>query len=116
VCGQHGAPGTARPVGNGGGSRRRPRCATHCRKTLQPQARQRLQAIWLAPARPRAEGALDVCMAPSEAQEAQAAECLAQEREVGLTLYACPAEHWGHRRTTHPIASTCATDVPRVRP
>ena len=32
-----------------------------------------------------------------------------------LTRFACPAEHWGHLRTTNPIASTFATVKPRQR-
>ena len=78
-------------------------------KDLQAQAKQRLQAIWMAPDRRRAEMAFDLFIATYEAKYPKAAECLAQEREVLLTLYAFPAEHWGHMRTTNPLESTFAT-------
>jgi transposase-like protein len=78
-------------------------------KDLQPQAKQRLQAIWLAPDRQRAEMAFDLFIATYEAKYRKAAECLAQDREVLLTFYDFPAEHWGHIRTTNPVESTFAT-------
>jgi transposase-like protein len=78
-------------------------------KDLQPQATQRLQAIWMAPDRQRAAIAFDVCIATYEAQYPKAAECLAHDREELWALYDFPAEHWAHIRTTNPIASTFAT-------
>ncbi len=39
----------------------------------------------------------------------KAVECLAKDREVLLTFYDFPAEHWKHLRTTNPIESTFAT-------
>jgi putative transposase len=77
-------------------------------KDLQPQAKQRLQAIWMAPDRQRAEMAFDLFVATYEAKYPKAAECLAQDREVLLAFYDFPAEHWGHIRTTNPIESTFA--------
>ena len=35
--------------------------------------------------------------------------CLAKDRDVQLTFYDFPAEHWKHLRTTNPIESTFAT-------
>ena len=78
-------------------------------KDLQPQAKQRLQAIWMAPDRQRAEMAFDLLIAAYEAKYPKAAECLAQDREELLAFYAFPAEPWGHIRTTNPIESTFAT-------
>jgi transposase-like protein len=78
-------------------------------KALQPQATQRLQAIWMAPDRQRAAMAFALCVTTYEAKYPKAAECLAQDREVRLAFYALPAEHWGHIRTTNPIESPCAT-------
>jgi transposase-like protein len=78
-------------------------------KDLQPQAKQRLQAIWMAPDRQRAELAFDLFIATYEAKYPKAAECLAQDREELLVFYNFPAEHWGHLRTTNPIESTFAT-------
>ena len=51
-------------------------------KDFQPQAKQRLQAIWMAPDRQRAEMAFDLFIATYEAKYPKAAECLAQDREV----------------------------------
>jgi transposase-like protein len=78
-------------------------------KDLQPQAKQRLQAIWMAPDRQRAAIAFDLFIATYEAKYPKAAECLAQDREELLAFYDFPAEHWGHIRTTNPIESTFAT-------
>ena len=38
-----------------------------------------------------------------------AVDCLKKDREVLLTFYDFPAEHWVHLRTTNPIESTFAT-------
>lgn len=78
-------------------------------KDLQPQAKQRLQAIWMASDRRRAEMAFDLFIASYEAKYPKAAECLAKDREVLVAFYDFPAEHWGHIRTTNPIESTFAT-------
>jgi len=43
------------------------------------------------------------------ARHAQAVECLNKDRDVLLTFYDFPAEHWVHLRTTNPIESTFAT-------
>jgi putative transposase len=99
------------------GTTRRPRCWVHktgnvldkLPKDMQPQAKQRLQAIWMAPDRARAEIAFDLFIATYEQKYPQAAECLAKDREVLLTFYDFPAEHWVHMRTTNPIASTFST-------
>jgi transposase-like protein len=78
-------------------------------KAMQPQAKQRLHAIWMAPDRARAEMAFDLFIATYEQKYPQAAACLAKDREVLLTFYDFPAEHWMHIRTTNPIASTLST-------
>jgi transposase-like protein len=39
----------------------------------------------------------------------KATACLEKDREVLLTFYDFPAEHWKHIRTTNPIESTFAT-------
>lgn len=39
----------------------------------------------------------------------KAVECLAKDREVLLTFYDFPAEHWVHIRTSNPVESTFAT-------
>jgi putative transposase len=84
-------------------------------KDLQAQAKQRLQAIWMAPDRQRAEMAFDLFIATYEAKYPKAAECLAHDREALLAFYDFPAEHWGHIRTTNPIESTFATVRARTK-
>ena len=44
-----------------------------------------------------------------EANYPKATECLAKDRDVLLTFYDFPAEHWLHIRTTNPIESVFAT-------
>ena len=44
-----------------------------------------------------------------EAKYPSAWERLAKDREVLLSFYSFPAEHWRHIRTTNPIESTFAT-------
>ena len=39
----------------------------------------------------------------------QAVTCLVKDRDVLLTCFDFPAEHWAHIRTTHPIESSFAT-------
>jgi transposase-like protein len=39
----------------------------------------------------------------------EACKCLEKDRDVLLTFYDFPAEHWKHLRTTNPIESTFAT-------
>ena len=46
----------------------------------------------------------------------KAAACLAKDRDVLLTFYDFPAEHWKHVRTTNPIESTFATVRLRTLP
>ena len=44
-----------------------------------------------------------------EAKYPKATECLVKDREVLLTFYDFPAEHWTHIRTTNPIESVFST-------
>ena len=78
-------------------------------KRLQRQAKDMLHQIWMAPTRQQAEQAFDLFLATYEAKYPAATECLRKDREVLLTFYDFPAEHWAHLRTTNPIESTFAT-------
>jgi putative transposase len=78
-------------------------------KGSQPKAKAALHAIYEAESRANAEKALDRFVATYEAKYPQATECLSKDREVLLTFYEFPAEHWRHIRTTNPIESTFAT-------
>jgi transposase-like protein len=78
-------------------------------KRVQPAAKEKLHEIWMAPTRVDAETAFDRFVATYEAKYPQSVECLQKDRDVLLTFYEFPAEHWLHLRTTNPIESTFAT-------
>jgi len=78
-------------------------------KRLQPQAKEMLHEIWMADTRENANKAFDQFIASYEAKYPKAVECLKKDRDVLLTFYDFPAEHWIHLRTTNPIESTFAT-------
>jgi putative transposase len=78
-------------------------------KRLQPEAKEKLHQIWMAATKADADQAFDLFLATYQAKYPKATECLAKDRDVLLTFYDFPAEHWIHLRTTNPIESTFAT-------
>lgn len=78
-------------------------------KGKQAKAKQALHEIWLAETKADAEKAFDLFVEMYQAKYSRAVDCLAKDREVLLTFYDFPAEHWVHLRTTNPIESTFAT-------
>ena len=78
-------------------------------KSVQPKAKGDLHEIWQAETRAVASQAFDHFLEKYAAKYQAACECLKKDREVLLTFYDFPAEHWGHLRTTNPIESTFAT-------
>jgi transposase-like protein len=78
-------------------------------KRVQPKAKSMLHAIWMAPTRADGHKAFDAFAEMFEARYPAAVECLKKDRDVLLTFYDYPAEHWLHIRTTNPIESTFAT-------
>jgi len=78
-------------------------------KSIQAKAKSMLQEIWMAETRHQANQAFDLFVASFEAKYPKAVECLVKDRDVLLTFYDFPAEHWVHLRTTNPIESTFAT-------
>lgn len=78
-------------------------------KRLQPEAKEKLHQIWMAPTKADADQAFDLFVATYQAKYPKATACLAKDRDVLLTFYDFPAEHWIHLRTTNPIESTFAT-------
>ena len=78
-------------------------------KRVQPKAKEMLHAIWMAPTRATGEQASDAFVEMFAAKYPAAVECLKKDRNVLLTFYDFPAEHWIHLRTTNPIESTFAT-------
>jgi putative transposase len=76
---------------------------------LQPKAKAMLKAIWMAETKAAAGQAMDLFVEAFAAKYPKAAECLTKDREVLLTFYDFPAEHWPSIRTSNPIESTFAT-------
>jgi len=63
----------------------------------------------MAETKAEAEAAFDAFIEGYQVKYEKAAECLNKDRDVLLTFYDFPAEHWKHLRTTNPIESTFAT-------
>lgn len=78
-------------------------------KSVQPKAKTDLHEIWQAETRETANKAFDHFLEKYGVKYQAACECLTKDRDVLLTFYDFPAEHWGHLRTTNPIESTFAT-------
>jgi transposase-like protein len=78
-------------------------------RSVQPKAKQAVQAIWMAATQAEAVKAFDLFITTYEAKYPKAAECLAKDREALLAFYQSPAEHWVHVRTSNVIESTFAT-------
>jgi transposase-like protein len=78
-------------------------------KSVQPRAKADIHEIWQAETRADAEKAFDHFLEKYGAKHGKACECLKKDREVLLSFYDFPAEHWIHLRTTNPIESTFAT-------
>ena len=78
-------------------------------KALLAKAKSDLHQIWLAETRDAAIKAFDHFLEKYGAKYEAACSCLSKDRDVLLTFYDFPAEHWGHLRTTNPIESTFST-------
>ena len=78
-------------------------------KSVQPKAKSDLHDIWQAETREAANKAFDYFQEKYNKKYPKACESLIKDREVLLTFYDFPAEHWPHLRTTNPIESTFAT-------
>jgi len=78
-------------------------------QSIQAKAKSMLHEIWMAETRQQADRAFDLFVVSFETKYPKAVGCLAKDREVLLSFYDFPAEHWVHLRTTNPIESTFAT-------
>lgn len=78
-------------------------------KSLQAKAKEKLHQIWMAPNKAEAQRHFDDFITIYEAKYPKATQCLEKDRDVLLTFYDFPAEHWRHIRTTNPIESTFST-------
>ena len=78
-------------------------------KSMQAKAKEKIQQIWMAPDKAEAQRNFDDFINLYESKYPKAVQCLQKDREVLLTFYDFPAEHWKHIRTTNPIESTFST-------
>ncbi len=78
-------------------------------KSLQSKAKEKLHDIWMAPGIKEAEKNFDIFIELYGSKYPKATKCLEKDKEVLLSFYSYPAEHWKHIRTTNPIESTFAT-------
>jgi transposase-like protein len=78
-------------------------------KSIQAKAKEKIHQIWMASNKEEAEKSFDAFIDIYEAKYPKAVDCLKKDRDVLLTFYDFPAEHWRHIRTTNPIESTFAT-------
>ena len=78
-------------------------------KSMQAKAKEKLHQIWMAPDKTEAQKHFDDFISIYEAKYPKATQCLKKDRDVLLTFYDFPAEHWRHIRTTNPIESTFST-------
>ena len=76
---------------------------------MQAKAKEKIQQIWMAPDKAEAQRNFDDFINLYESKYPKAVQCLQKDREVLLTFYDFPAEHWKHIRTTNPIESTFST-------
>jgi transposase-like protein len=77
--------------------------------SVQPAAKRDLRQIWTAPDRKSADAAMVLFAEKYQAKYDKAVACLMKDRDVLLTFYNFPAEHWDHLRTANPIESVFAT-------
>jgi transposase-like protein len=78
-------------------------------KAVQPRAKEKIQAIWMAETQQEAFEAFDAFIETYEAKYPKATDSLEKDRDTLLAFYDFPAEHWRHIRTSNPIESTFAT-------
>jgi len=68
-------------------------------KSVQTKAKGDLHEIWQAETKDDANKAFDNFLEKYAAKYAPACECLKKDRDVLLTFYDFPAEHWSHLET-----------------
>jgi transposase-like protein len=78
-------------------------------QSVRSKAKADIHEIWQAETRHAANKAFDHFLEKYGPKYPAACECLKKDRDVLLTFYDFPAEHWIHLRTTNPIESTFAT-------
>lgn len=84
-------------------------------KSLREKAKADLQDIWMAETKKEANAAFDLFVETYGVKYERAVAKLIKDRDVLLTFFDFPAEHWKHIRTTNPIESVFATVRNRTR-
>ena len=84
-------------------------------KPMHEKAKAGLQDIWMAETKKEAIVAFDLFVETYGVKYERAVKKLTKDRDVLLTFYDFPAEHWKHIRTTNPIESVFATVRNRTR-
>ena len=78
-------------------------------KRQQSEAKRALWEIYRAETKAEANTAFNRFLSTYQAKYPEATRCLDKDRDVLLTFFDFPAEHWAHIRSTNPIESTFAT-------
>ena len=78
-------------------------------KGTQPKAKERIHDIYRADTRQQAIIAMNAFVSLYGKKFPGACECLTKDKDVLLSFYDFPAEHWIHIRSTNVIESTFAT-------
>jgi transposase-like protein len=78
-------------------------------KRLHGKVTRLLRDVHQSETKDAAEERIDVFAETFGAKHEKAVKCLVKDREVLLTYYDFPAEHWKHLRTSNPIESAFAT-------
>ena len=84
-------------------------------KSVQPDAKDKLREMYMAPTKEEALTAYDQFFELFEAKYPKACQSLEDQKHRLFTFYEFPAEHWTHLRSTNPIESTFATVKHRHR-
>ena len=96
-------------VSKGAGFIRPPTFSTRCPRASNPKpSRTSMKSGWLKHERTPRRRSIH-SWKNTKLKYSEACECLKKDRDVLLTFYDFPAEHWAHLRTTNPIESTFAT-------
>ena len=78
-------------------------------KRLHGKATRLLRDVYQSETKEEAEERIDVFAETFGTKHEKAVKCLTKDREVLLTYYDFPAEHWKHLRTSNPIESAFST-------
>jgi len=78
-------------------------------KSVQSKAKEKIHDIYMAPTRQQALVAYNAFVSLYHAKFEKACECLTKDKDILLTFYDFPCEHWIHIRSTNVIESTFAT-------